>query len=64
MSEESEQEDKEVDTMEAIKYDKQAFLAELESSLKEMVEKKNKKDKKLKQSSWRKLFTMDAESRW
>jgi hypothetical protein len=50
--------------MEAIKYDKQAFLAELESSLKEMVEKKNKKDKKLKQSSWRKLFTMDAESRW
>jgi hypothetical protein len=64
MSEESEQEDKEVNTMEAIKYDKQAFLAELESSLKEMVEKKNKKDKKLKQSSWRKLFTMDAESRW
>jgi hypothetical protein len=63
MSEESEQEDKEVDTMEAIKYDKQAFLAELESSLKEMVEKNNKKDKKPKQSSWRKLFTMDEESK-
>lgn len=45
----------------AMEYNEKIFLSELESSLKEMQEKKKSRSSKPAQSSWRELFTMDEE---
>lgn len=45
----------------AVEYNEKIFLSELESSLKEMQEKKNAGSSKHAQPSWRELFTMDEE---
>lgn len=61
MIERKKKEDKEVDIM-AIKtndYNEKVFLSELESSLKEMCEKRRVINSNPKKSSWRDLFTTD-----
>ena len=63
MGSEEESEDREVDIMAAttVEYNEKVFLSELESSLKEMQEKKKAMNGNLPKSSWRDLFTMDEE---
>ncbi len=55
--------EKEADSMTTatVEYNKDAFLAELEESLKEMKEKRNSKTAKKERSSWRDLFTAEKD---
>jgi hypothetical protein len=51
----------EIGGMSTSAYNKKIFLSELESSMKEVKEKKSSKKDQPKQSSWRELFNTDKE---